>query len=363
MIPTWDGAVEGIGGSLTRLKRCFILHGIPERHVARQVRWSCKRFRRPARKEVFMRFAFSHYDDGTRICVWDFDQTALTTITSRTRGRWTKAAWSSDGQWIATAKQVDAQDYEHRSRGLYTARNDGSDFRCLMNDIDIEFPQWSPDGDRLLFLRTGNFDLVTICSDGSDISPVGSVSGAGNPTWIAQSQIAFTAWENGIGYGMYVTNLDGSNMVRTIDLDWTDRERPTMPGRAFWNSNRTKFAVPFPVRGGIDIYAIGGGKGNHVKHITTENDVDSVAWSPDGERLAWVSGASLRDTGLYTCNQEGSVTELIAKPVLGHPNWSPDGQYILFTTDRSEIAMFDHTKGVILEVPVGLCFDPIWSPS
>ena len=181
-----------------------------------------------------MRFAFSHYEEGLRICVWDFDRSALTTITPRTRGRWTKAAWSSDGQWIATAKQVDAADYEHKSRGLYTARNDGSDFRCLIDDMDIEFPQWSPDGERLLFLTTGDFDLVTVRSDGSDISPVGSVSGASNPTWITPSQIAFTAWENGVGYGMYVANLDGGNMLRTTDLDWTDRARPTTPGRAFW---------------------------------------------------------------------------------------------------------------------------------
>lgn len=310
-----------------------------------------------------MRFAFSHYDEGTLICVWDFDRAALTPITSRTRGRWKKAAWSSDGQWIATAKQVNAPDHEHRSRGLYIGKNDGSDFRCLLNDTDIESPEWSPDGDRLLFLATGDFDLVTIRSDGSDISPVGSVSGAGSPTWITPTQIAFTAWESGVGYGMYVVNPDGSQMLRTTDLDWTDGEKPALPGRAFWNANRTKFAVPFNERGGIDIYGLDGGKGDHVKHITTESDVNSVVWSPDGNRLAWVAGANLRDVGLYTCDEDGSVPELLAKPVLGYPDWSSDGQYLLFTTDRSEIAMFDHSKGVILEVPVGLGFDPIWSPT
>ena len=72
-----------------------------------------------------------------------------------------------------------------------------------------------------------------------------------------------------------------------------------------------------------------------------------------------------KDSGCNVVEEynDGSVTKLLAKPVLGHPNWSSDGQYLLFTTDRSEIAMFDHSKGVILEVPVGLGFDPIWSPT
>jgi len=63
----------------------------------------------------------------------------------------------------------------------------------------------------------------------------------------------------------------------------------------------------------------------------------SLAWSPDGQQIAF-SGSRGGWTDLYTVHLEtGEVRQLTDDPFSElHPEWSPDGSVLAFTTDRGD---------------------------
>ena len=69
--------------------------------------------------------------------------------------------------------------------------------------------------------------------------------------------------------------------------------------------------------------------------IDTEALESFPAWSPDGTRIAWVSGPSFTDGDVWVANADGSearqLTDLPGRA--WRPTWSPDGLRIAFVTD------------------------------
>jgi Tol biopolymer transport system component len=76
-------------------------------------------------------------------------------------------------------------------------------------------------------------------------------------------------------------------------------------------------------------------------HSTYDNEA-APAWSPDGSRLAFVSGPSPRH--LWVINADGSGRKQITNNAYlygegdRHPSWSPDGERIFFTRDLEPAA-------------------------
>lgn len=98
----------------------------------------------------------------------------------------------------------------------------------------------------------------------------------------------------------------------------------------------------------------------------------SPAWSPDGQKIAYLSDES-GEYALHIADQTG--TGPVQKINLGDPpsffytpKWSPDGKKILYTDKRLNVWYVDVAKGKpvrvdteALEWPVRL-LDPVWSP-
>jgi Tol biopolymer transport system component len=63
-----------------------------------------------------------------------------------------------------------------------------------------------------------------------------------------------------------------------------------------------------------------------------------AAWSPDGEKIAFVSGTN--DEDIYVMNSDGSERTRLTDDVPGNdhwpPTWSPDSTRIAFTSDSPE---------------------------
>jgi TolB protein len=94
----------------------------------------------------------------------------------------------------------------------------------------------------------------------------------------------------------------------------------------------------------------------------------SPAWSPRGDRLAYVSFEAKRSEIYVQDLATGKRTRLAAFPGINSaPAWSPDGTHIALTLSRSgnaEIYSYDIAKRKLLRLTHNLAIDtePTWSP-
>ena len=77
------------------------------------------------------------------------------------------------------------------------------------------------------------------------------------------------------------------------------------------------------VRSG-DIYV---GAGSVEKRLTTGGGHSRPRWSPDGRRIAYLTGAQL-----WTMNADGTAPKRLATRAAAGPSWSPDGKWIAFAS-------------------------------
>ena len=77
------------------------------------------------------------------------------------------------------------------------------------------------------------------------------------------------------------------------------------------------------VRSG-DIYV---GTGPAEKRLTTGGGHARPRWSPDGRRIAYLTG-----TQLWTMNADGTSQKRLATRAAAGPSWSPDGKWIAFAS-------------------------------
>jgi tricorn protease len=133
----------------------------------------------------------------------------------------------------------------------------------------------------------------------------------------------------------------------------------------------TGVRAAFEVRG--EILTVPAEKGDSRNLTRTPGVAErSPAWSPDGQKIAYLSDES-GEYALHIAGQTG--TGPVQKIGLGDPpsffytpKWSPDGQKILYTDKRLSVWYVDVAKGrpvrvdsEALEWPVRL-LDPVWSP-
>jgi len=75
-----------------------------------------------------------------------------------------------------------------------------------------------------------------------------------------------------------------------------------------------------------------------------DDDIAAIAWSPDGTRIAFVSGDQ-SSTRLGVVNADGTGARTVADGVnedFAHPSWSPDGTRLTFVrgeSDRSRLSV------------------------
>jgi Tol biopolymer transport system component len=90
-------------------------------------------------------------------------------------------------------------------------RADGSGQRRLTDDPEVD-PDWTPDGNRLLYLHDGRGDrpLDTINADGSARQRLGSINEVRTARWSPDdASIALTAHD-----AVWIVNADGSGLHR-----------------------------------------------------------------------------------------------------------------------------------------------------
>ncbi len=235
----------------------------------------------------------------------------------------TTPVWSPDGQKVAFVRQTgdDTQ--------IYIMNADGGSQRPLTTGPGrAASPAWSPDGQHIVFTATrdGVSQIAAMRSDGTqrrDLAP--SPSDQRAPTWSPDGQlIAFLSRASPEHFDLYVIGADGKNL----------RHVPT-PGAGVRAAVKEFTWLP----NGRLAYTNPSGLAQDTVSVTTISGAEnrvlgsaySPAWAPDGQRLAYVafhSGAAL----IYLADSGGRKSALLTDPRLTsvRPAWSSDGRQIAF---------------------------------
>lgn len=220
---------------------------------------------------------------------------------------------------------------------------DGTNRRRLTRNgagVDDLDPEWSPDGERILFLsdRAGSYDVYVMDADGSDPQRLTKTPGRceANPTWapggrsiVFDTYCLLTSEQS----DLYSVSVDGgpvTNLTRNAGDDFGAR----------WSPDGTRIAFTSD-RGGFgeEIYLMRP-DGSRVERVTFEpgNDRD-VAWAPGGAAIALSSNRDGDSYDVYVMDLASSrVRRLTAgAPAETSPTWSPDGRRLAFLTNATGV--------------------------
>jgi Tol biopolymer transport system component/DNA-binding winged helix-turn-helix (wHTH) protein len=241
-----------------------------------------------------------------------------------------KITWSPSGQGIALsgpapggALRIELLDPADGSRKVLT--------RPPPDSLGDEEPSFSPDGQRISFLRSlsdGVSDIYTVASTGGEPRQVTfenrSITGA---DWAPDGKsLIFSSNRAGL-FSLWKIPSDGGE-PRLLAGGGSKMKHPSTARRVNavayenWHYEVSLWRVP-----------ISGDRPEVQLTFAADEWEFDPEFSPDGSRIAYVSTKSGADE-IWTTDRDGSAPTQLTSfggPRLGMPRWSPDGRRLVFT--------------------------------
>lgn len=205
---------------------------------------------------------------------------------------------------------------------------------------------------------------ITCVSAVAALYGCGASSSAGTETAVS---IAFTRSENG-GSDIY---LKQHLSLADIEINLTNLPEANNKEPA-WSPDNTTIAFTSTRDDNTDIYTMNR-DGSNVVRLTTDGGIDmSPSYSPDGQRIAFISYRNGANLNVFTMKTDGTdVVQVTESPGTdAAPCWSPDSLYILFVsnyefvdgTNRLYLVGADGTNQHRFTSDTGDEGDPNWNP-
>lgn len=199
---------------------------------------------------------------------------------------------------------------------IYGMDMDGSNLRQLSDGKgSLYAPEISPDGKSIVYTyETGKTQNIWVMDrDGANPHALTALQGDSiDPTWSPDgTQITFASTRSG-SRQLWVMNRDGSNPSQVTDL-------LNMGGRSSWSPEGTRLAFYAGPTSDHNIYTIGL-NGEDLQQLTLGGDNLAPSYSPDGD---WIAFTSFRDLNneIYIMHPDRSEqTRLTFDP---RADWQP----------------------------------------
>lgn len=248
-------------------------------------------------------------DSFDQVCIMDADGSHMSRLT-------TAAATEYYASIAPDATEIVFSSRRHGSFQIYGIDMDGSHLRRISDGKGSLFaPEVSPDGALIVFTyETGGTQNIWVMGrDGTNPhSLTGTGGDNGDPTWSPDgTRIAFASARSG-SRQTWVMNSDGSNPRQVTDL-------PDVGGRTSWSVDGKRLAFYAGVTGDHNIFTIGV-DGQDLRQLTSGGDNLGPSFSPDGQ---WIAFTSYRDLNneIYIMHADGSQqTRLTFDP---RADWQP----------------------------------------
>jgi Tol biopolymer transport system component len=252
---------------------------------------------------------------------------------------------------------------QDRPTGVYVMKPDGSQVRKVVQMdgfIEHTAPRWSPDGKQIVFDATQDKGqsiarkIFVVNADGSGLREAAHNAMA---DWSPDGkQLAFHHFDRGAGSPeVMVQNLDGQGGVK-ITAGRCPRWSPDGSRLAVWD-NRTLRLVDLVTGDETSMF------GNEVDELFVGFD-----WSPDGKRLAVVArpvrGKSRELMIVSTGDDPPTMKKRLRGEMGGFVSFSPDGKQLVFADgNKIMIAPVDgNDPAKLVPGQRGINRNPDWSP-
>jgi len=204
-------------------------------------------------------------------------------------------------------------------------------------------PSWAPDLSVIAYAAAvpgEEPDVYLVNTDGEKLRLTDHPANDGGPAISPDgTRVAFTSDRSSDDLDIFVMDIDGSNVMQ-LTFDDAKESSPD------WSPDGSQIAYRKRVDGNDDIWVMDAdGSNQHllVGGPASEYDPD---WSPDGSTIAFISDES-GNFDIWTFPADGpvsigapSLTAAGATQITDHaatdeyPDWSPDGRFIVFASDR-----------------------------